>query len=477
MKASKKRATNKIAFQGGVYSLAISAVVLAIMIVVNVLVSALPTSLTKFDISSTQLYSITSNTKVVVNALEEDVTIYWIVQADQEDDVIENLLNKYENLSDHIQVVKKNPDEYPTFAEQYTDETVANNSLIVECGDKYRYIAYTDIYIYETNYTTGSSSVSEFDGEGALTSAIDYVTSDDQPIIYVLEGHGESDLPDTVADQITKENMETESLSLVKEGEVPEDADAIIIYSPTSDISEEETEILAEYVSNGGKLFVAAGPVEDGTLTNLNSLLETYNVTVNDGVVIEAETDGYAFGYPYILLPEIASSDITDALIEENYNVIIPIANGLTIGEDSSNGTVTSILSTSESSYLKADGYAISTYDYEEGDTYGPYSVGVSIEDNSGGQIIWISSSAFLDDTYNSYSSGANGDLTMNALSSLVGETEAMAIRSKSFAYNYLTISESTSALLKVLMIGVFPLAYLAIGIIVVVRRRSKQNG
>lgn len=50
--------------------------VLAILIVLNVLVSALPSSLTKFDISATKLYSITSNTKVVVNALEEDVTIY-----------------------------------------------------------------------------------------------------------------------------------------------------------------------------------------------------------------------------------------------------------------------------------------------------------------------------------------------------------------------------------------------------------------
>ena len=78
----------RIAFQGGSYALAISAIVLALLVVVNVLVSILPTSLTRFDISSSQLYSITSNTKSVVNALEEDVTIYWIVQADQEDPIV-----------------------------------------------------------------------------------------------------------------------------------------------------------------------------------------------------------------------------------------------------------------------------------------------------------------------------------------------------------------------------------------------------
>ena len=65
--------------------------------------------MTKYDISASKLYSITSNTKVVVNALEEDVTIYWIVQSGKEDDVIENLLSKYDSLSDHIQVVKKKP--------------------------------------------------------------------------------------------------------------------------------------------------------------------------------------------------------------------------------------------------------------------------------------------------------------------------------------------------------------------------------
>ena len=60
----------------------------------------------------------------------------------------------------------------------------------------------------------------------------------------------------------------------------------------------------------------------------------------------------------------------------------------------------------------------------------------------------------------------------MNAMSSLVGESEAMSIRSKSLNYNYLTISDSTAGLLKVLIIGAFPLAFLAAGIAVVAGRR-----
>lgn len=181
---------NRIAFQGGSYSLIATAVVLAILIALNILVSALPANLTKYDISASKLYSITSNTKVVVNALEEDVTIYWIVQSGEEDDVIETLLNKYDSLSDHITVVKKNPDVYPTFAEQYTSETVQNNSLVVECGERSRFIGYDDIYVQEPDIYSYSYNTS-FDGEGAITSAIDYVVTEDLPQLYVVEGHGE----------------------------------------------------------------------------------------------------------------------------------------------------------------------------------------------------------------------------------------------------------------------------------------------
>ena len=73
---------NQIALKGGTYSLLMTGIVLAILVAVNVFVSVLPSSLTKYDMSATKLYSITSNTKVVVNALKKDVKIYWIVQAD-----------------------------------------------------------------------------------------------------------------------------------------------------------------------------------------------------------------------------------------------------------------------------------------------------------------------------------------------------------------------------------------------------------
>lgn len=466
---------NRIALQGGSYSLIVTAIVAAILIAANILVSALPKTLTQFDISSAKLYSVTSNTKVVVNALDQDVTIYWIVQADKEDEVIENLLGKYESLSEHIQVIKKNPDIYPTFAEQYTSETVQNNSLVVESGGRSRFISYSDIYLYDANMGYYSYDVS-FDGEGAITSAIDYVVNEDQPKLYMLEGHGEAELPSAFSGQIEKENIELASFSLLTEDGIPEDADGILIYAPSSDISADEKDLLSEYVSGGGKLMVLAGPTEDGTLTNLYSILADYGVEAADGIVVDTDRGHFAFQAPYVLLPDIASSEITDPLIEENYYAVMPIAQGLTVKEDTGTAMVTELLTTSEASFSKTAGYALSSYEKEEGDIDGPFALAVSVELEKDGTILWFTSSQFLEELYNAYSSGGNLDLAMNALSSMIGETEAVAIRSKSLNYNYLTISDSTSSFLKTIMIAVFPLVYLGIGICVVVKRRMRSE-
>ncbi len=468
----KKENTGRIALRGGGYSLAVTAIVLAICVAVNVLAGLLPTSATRYDISAAKLYSVTSSTKAVLTGLTDDVTIYWIVQAGQEDSVIENLLGKYESLSDHITVEVKNPDVYPTFAAQYTSETVYNNSLVVECGDRSRYIAYEDIYLQEVDYSTYSASYS-FDGEGQISSAIDYVTREELPQVYRLTGHGEADLSEVFSGQLTRDNIEVTDLSLLTENGVPEDADCVLIYAPESDISEEEVTLLQSYVTGGGKLLVLAGPTQDGILPNLYSLLENYGVTAVDGMVVESDSQYYTFGYPYILLPDMADSDVTESLIAEGYSAVMPISLGLTVSGSASG--VTALLTTSDTAFSKAAGYAMTTVDREDGDTDGPFALAVEITDGSG-EMIWFTSSLLVEDAYNSISSGGNLDMVMNALSALIGEQESLSIRSKSLSYNYLTISESQASTIKTVMIGMIPLAFAAAGVYAVVKRRSKRH-
>lgn len=470
-KANKQRSA--LALKAGTYSIVITVLVLAILIVANLFVSSLPATMTKLDMSASQLYSITSNTKAVVNNLQQDVTIYWVVQYGEEDNILANMLEKYDGLSSKIHVVKKNPDIYPTFAAQYTELDVPNNSLIVESSDRYRFIGYDELYESNVDYDSYIISAANFDGERAITSAIDYVVTEDLPIFCILEGHGELALPDCFSDALVKGNYLRTPTSLIRGDTALQTADAVVIYAPQTDISKSERDMLAEYLEKGGKLFVAAGPVEGVELTQLNSLLTDYGVTFADGFVMEGGQDNYAMEFPYVLMPNMYSSDITDSLIEENYHPVLPLAQGMTVTDTD---RVTTLLTTTSLSYSKAAGFGFETYEKEEGDIAGPFAVAVQVQTEGNGQIVWISASDFLNDANNEYSSGANVDLAMNSLSAMIGDHNAISIRSKSLQYSYLTISTSTATLLKTLMIGVFPLAYLAIGGYVILTKRSKQN-
>lgn len=191
--------------------------------------------------------------------------------------------------------------------------SIYNNSLVVECGERSTYVSYEDIYEYDYSnyYSTGSYDVG-FAGESALTSAIDYVTNEDLPKLYTLTGHGESALSTNFQASVDKQNILTESLSLLTVEGVPEDADCLLINAPTSDISESERDAILEYLQAGGKLVLITGPLQDGTeLTNLEAVMEYYGVTAEDGIVVEGSQSNYIFPSPVNLLPEYGSHEIT----------------------------------------------------------------------------------------------------------------------------------------------------------------------
>ena len=465
------------AFWAGGYSLAAAAIVIAIAVALNLMVGALPASWTKVDLTDTGLYSLSSQTEQLVAGLEEDVTVYWIVQDGSQDSTMEQLLERYKSLSKHLDVVEKDPVVYPSFAQQYTDATLYNNSLIVVCGDRSRYISYYDIYVtdYSSYYTNGTTST-QFAGESELTSAIDYVTNEDLPTVYTLTGHGESDLPSELSQGAEDENLLLEELSLVNGEDVPEDADAIILYSPQRDISSDEKDALLTYLQGGGKLLLVTD-YTDTDMPNLAELMEYYGTALMDGIVLEGDSDHHMRGYNYYLLPDINSHDITQPLMD-GYYILMPVAQGITVSDELRDGlTVTQLLTTSDSAYAKADGYNITTFDKEEGDTDGPFALGVAItEEVEGGQtgIVWLTTSYMFDSDNNMRVAGANNDLFLNALDWMCQRESAISIRAKDLSTEYLTVPSSTASTWSVILVAVVPLAFLACGAVVTIRRRRR---
>lgn len=463
----------------GTYSFVLTAVFLAILITVNFALSFLPDSYTQADLTANQLYSISSQSKVMLSSLEDEITIYWIVASGEEDEYVEKLLHNYEDYSSKVKVVKKDPDLNPDFTNAYTDEEIYNNSIIVECGDRYRYISYEEMYeISSTDYYSMYSSADEFSGEKLITSAISYCTTEELPVVHVLEGHGEAELSADFADAIETDNLETETLSLLNGESVPDDVECILINAPSTDISEEEKDMLIDFLEGGGRVLILSGTNTGDELPNLKAVAEYYGISVLEGVVVEESTDHYVFNMPVLLMPEMESSEITDPLISDNYHVIMPVAKALDVSEPDGDVTVTPLLQSSENSILKADGYDIETYEKEEGDTQGPLTLAAlatkDIDEENQMQLVWIASSEMLDEAYNQYSSDANEDFVLNALEMMCEKDDSVSVRSKSLTNEYLTVSTSSASLIKVVTIGVIPAVYLIVGIAVVVRRKRR---
>lgn len=469
-------------FRVGGYSVVATAIVIAIAVFANLFINALPATLTQFDTTSSQLYSFSEQTEMILKGLDRDISIYWIVQSGKEDETLGTLLDRYTALSDHITVEKRDPDVYPTFVQQYVTGGIYNNSLIVESADRYTYVSYEDIYVYsygDDYFYTGSADVS-FDGEGALTGAIDYVVSEDLPKMYMLTGHGEKTMSTSFQSAVEKQNIEMESLSLLTVEGVPEDADCILIYGPEADISTEEKDAILRYLQDGGNVILLSDPTQDGEgRPNLEALMEYYGVTAEKGIVVEGGQNNFVFPSQIDLLPNLKSHAITQPLNEGGYYVYLRIAQGLTVGSAPRDSvSVSELLTTSSSAYSKVSGYAMETYEKEAGDRDGPFALAVAIteevDENTESHIVWLSSSYLLDDQANMKVSGGNQDFFLNCISWMCDQESGISIHAKSLSYEYLIISSGTSSLLTLLMIGVLPIGYLLIGIVIWVRRKKR---
>ena len=465
-------------FRVGGYSVALTAIVIAMAFVINIVAAALPTKWTSIDTTSGQIFSISDQTEKLLGSLQEDVTIYWIVQSGNEDTYLETLLDHYESDSGRISVVRKDPNVYPTFVQQYVDDGVSENSLIVECGDKYRYVDYYDIYVYDyTNYYYDGTYDVSFDGESSITSAIDYCVSEDLPKVYTLTGHGESALSTTFSTAVEKENIELQDLSLLTLDAVPEDADCVLIYAPTGDIAAQELDMLRSYTQSGGSILLITNPYDDVTFPNLEALMADYGVSPVEGVVVEGDQNYYAWSTPYYLLPDYGSHDITASLSEGGYYVLLPASHGIAVsGELNDELTVTELLTTSDAAFSKTAGYNLTTYEKEDGDIDGPFALAIAAENSSSGsQAVWFASSHLLDDDTNAQVSGGNQDLFLNALNWMCGSEERdLAIHAKTLSTEYLTMDSSTATALTLLTVLLLPAAYLVVGIVIFIGRKRR---
>ena len=444
-------------------------------VLVNLTAGKLPSQYLKYDVSDQKLFTTGDQTAEIVKGLDEDITLYLIAQQGSEDATLQELLDRYAGLSSRIKVETKDPVLYPNFVSQYTSENLSENSVLVVGQNRSKAVDYYDIYQYSMDYSTYSSSLSSFDGEGQITSAIAYVTAEDMPVVYTLTGHDEAELSTTVTSSIEKENIELKSLSLLTEEAVPEDAKAVIIYGSISDISEDEKNKLEAYMEQGGQIVMLLGYTDKDT-PNLDSLLGDYGIALADGLVLEGDSQHHLPNHPYYLLPDIQSSAYTSD-VSSRY-VLLAFAQGMTEAADISEDlTYESLLTTSAKSYSKTN-LESENLDQEAADITGPFDLGVvvtkTIDENVEAKLIVFSSETLLDEQVDSMVSGGNSTLFLNVMSQLVDHESTVSIEPKSMSTEYLTVPSGSAIFWGILTIILIPLLLLAIGGIIWFGRRKR---
>lgn len=474
-------------FSTSVFSVSFIAVAMALTVVVNLVVGALPSKVTAIDCSYSKLYSITSDTKKAMKKLSDDVTVYVLSSEAKKDAQIDKVLKRYEDLSNHISVEYVNPSTKPYFYQDYTDTAPAQNSLIVVSGKRSKVVDYYDIYHYESNMDYSTYSYSNdlvgFDAEGQLTSAIEYVTmeADELPVVYQITGHDEGTLGSDFQSAVEKANMSLSSIELLNEESVPDDASAIIINAPQKDFNEADAKKVIDYLQAGGKAIII-GSYTDADLPNFDSILEAYNVQFTKGVISENDAQHYyKMGGPFYLLPEVNSSDYTTN-IGGNY-IYVPATLGITYpdtsDEDSSSITYTSLIDTTDQSVAKNDPNNMSDYGLEDGDDKGPFCIGLAVEqttedDNTTQLVVFGSPYIFSDDA--SQLTSNNTTLFDDVTTKLVGETKlaASVIPEKSYTLSNLTVSAIYTIILGLLFTILIPIVLIVCGIVIFVVRRKK---
>lgn len=477
------KTTNKKSSRIGLVSVVLSILMIVVVVFVNVIVGALPATSTKFDTSNYGFFDFSDETAELVSAVEKPVTLTLVCQNGKEDKQIKMLTEKYAALCPNVEYATVDPVLHPMY-ETETGETVTlseypENSIIVESADKYKVVSYEEIFttdyseeeMYYYYMYTGQMPENKqyFNGEVALTSAVEYVTSEELPTVYFLSGHGEIELGKKYGEYLDNDNYTILSLSLQTEEAIPENADALVINVPTSDLSEKELSLIEGYIDNGGKVLMLSTFHEKlAGLENVQALAQYMGIEIIDGVIVEANTSNYFGNYPFVLSPDIQSHEITKSLMKRKLEM--PIANGVKAAGEAPEGvTVTNILETSSSAYV-TDG---KDYSEENAIYSGAMPVGV-LSAKGEGTLVWYSSYGVTDENCDSDVSGANSELFINTLNYLCEKEASVSVTAKAMSSESLTLSERTSTVWGVILCAVVPLTVAAIGISVWIVRKKR---
>lgn len=462
-------------FKSGAYTSLLTVIVLTLLVVINLIISKMDL---KTDLSANQYYTLTQPTKDLVKGIKDDITIYYLVETGKETQIFKKIAEKYDSLSSNIKLELKDPVLYPKFATRYVEDEVRTNSFLVvnHSNDRAMYVDYEDMLVYgdEFNYETFDYNLEGIDVEGKLTSAIQYVTTEDIPVIYTTTGHMEKETGKIFTAALDKQNVKVNSTPTLTISSIPEDCDILMINSPEADFTADEINMIMDYMGNGGDVVLVVD-YKATKLKNLNALIEYYGIQLKDGIVFEGDSNKHVQNNPHLIVPDVMKHSITNNALQYGKYIIMPSSTGLQIMDNTrSSLTVEPLLMTSDKAYSKVN-IESATFSKEIGDIDGPFYVGLAATDtfkgNSSSLIVYSSEFVFDDSALEGF---GNYEILTGTISHLAGGIQPISVKTRSLTTSPLTLTQKQANSWGILTAVVLPLLILAGGVVITLRRRKR---
>ncbi len=462
----------------GTISLVITAIVIACVIVLNIIVGMVTEKTPiKIDLTQDNVYEFSKQTKDVMKNLDAEVTAYAIIPEGlnyEYTDYIKPYLEKYRAINDKFVIKYIDPYEDTAFLNKYTEtgQQIGIGSVIIECGDQYKVVTldqlYTQSYFEDVEY---------IDMEKQITNAVMVVTGQlSAAKVYFNTGHGNETAESYGLEPLlTQEGYVCGTFSSVTE-DIPEDADIVVSILPMYDYATEEIVKLDAFLDRGGR-FIVIGSEGMPEAVNLNTYLGEWGLKMNGGYVIEKDSassmsDVYGFPVPIVKINE---HTITSKLTGTKSPLIMPNSMSISTMKSSNGAMATQLLTTSEKAYAKQS--VAETMEKETDDVQGPLclaAISERIGDESSAIMVIGSFYAVSDPGTVNSGTYLNSDFILNSLSYMSGVKVSSDIRAKQITPEAMAVTIEQANVMSIVLIWILPIGIILIGFFIWIKRRFK---
>lgn len=515
-KAKKQKPLRNQAFlKRGSFSLAITATVIAAIIILNVLVGALTSRFVlEFDMSTDKTNSISQENIDFIKSVDKDIEIilcaekegyaggymaYYAQQYSVAEDAAEyyeqtlKLIEKYEDYNRKIKVTFMDTQsaEFADIAAEYSNITLNYGDILVSCKtngtNRYKKVNFSDIYQLTADDTYASYGYTYYTVTGnkietALTGAIAYVISTEDKKIALLTGHSSTDYTSEYKKLLEDNNYIVDVISDTVITKISSEYDAVALVAPSKDFISEEIIALTQFLSNEEKLDKGLLYFADATvpyLPNFSDFLLEWGITVEEGILFEPNEENHIPGentrlFSYSSGQDNITSDLSFCV--SGYNV--PLSAAFSEKHDI---TVTSLVESGETVVAAPLGTAEGWTGFDQ---YTPkaYSTVIQSESFAYGEdneeirsyVMAFSSVEFIYSDYMEYSDVSNKDVTFAVTERAArAEDTGISFVTKNITNESFTINESAASAIRLIFMIILPITIIIVGIVIYFKRRN----